>query len=169
MLSKRTRAAAVSALMIYLLLLVWGILFKFGSPVFELSHTYRMPINLIPFGAALSDPRMALDEMLFNVAAFVPLGLLLSVLKRPKSVVFRIALGLLLSLALEALQYLLAIGSADITDVILNTLGTAFGVGLYYLLRLVFRQKTDKVLSVCALIGAVLAVLFVVFLFIVSY
>ena len=72
-------------------------------------------------------------------------------------------------LALEALQYLLAIGSADITDLILNTLGTALGVGLYYLLRLVFRQKTDKVLSVCALIGAVLAVLFVVFLFIVSY
>lgn len=165
---KCTRTAAVIALVLYLLLLTWGILYKFGSPVFELSHPYRMPINLVPFGAVLQNERLAANEMLFNVAAFVPLGLLLSVLKRPKRVVFRILAGLIISLLFEALQYLLAIGSADITDVILNTLGAALGVGVYYLARLIFKQKTDSVVTILTLAAVILAAAFVVFLSVAS-
>ena len=56
-----------------------------------------------------------------------------------------ILLGMILSLMLETLQFILAVGATDITDIITNTTGTAIGVVFYSLLRLVFkkRKKSD--------------------------
>ena len=142
----------------YLVLLVWTILFKFGmaAPQFG-AGVYRMPVNFIPFGAPmLSGGRIDWDEMLFNVFAFLPLGLFLSILAIPRRAWLRVLIGLLVSAAFEALQYVFALGSCDVTDVILNTAGTALGVGLYYLLIKLLKGKTETVVDIVITAGAAL-------------
>ena len=43
-----------------------------------------------------------------------------------------VLVGFLMSLGRELIQYAAAIGVADIDDLILNTLGTLAGAGIYY-------------------------------------
>jgi hypothetical protein len=70
-----------------------------------------------------------LAEWLLNVLLFVPLGVLLRGLgARARRV---IATGALLSLCIEALQWLVVAGrTTSVGDLLANTLGTALGVGL---------------------------------------
>ena len=148
---------------IYLLLLVWAILFKFGMnlPLHFGRGIYRSPINLVPFGAPmLSGGRIDWTEMIFNVLAFFPLGLFLSLLGLPRRAWMRVLIGLLVSAAFEALQYAFALGSCDVTDVILNTVGTALGVAAYYLIKLPLKAKTEKAVDIAV---TALALLFIAF------
>ena len=81
---------------------------------------------------------------------FIPLGVYLKMLKitDAKAILF----GMTCSLGLEILQFILAVGATDITDIMTNTAGTAIGVGIYAILSLVFRksEKLDKVLCILA-------------------
>ena len=84
--------------------------------------------NLVPFRSILRDGRLSSDEFtinfLGNLAAFVPLGLLLPFLqRRPASLRSTIATAALLSVSIEVAQYLSQRRVADIDDVILNALG----------------------------------------------
>lgn len=56
------------------------------------------------------------------------------------------------SLFIEALQYVLYLGAADITDLIMNTLGAIWGFACYAVAAYLFRkrrEKLDLVLTVC--------------------
>ena len=65
-----------------------------------------------------------------NVAMFLPLGFFLPLLWRWKGVIPVVAVGAVLSLSIEGMQFV--IGRAlDVGDVFLNTLGTALGWLLY--------------------------------------
>ena len=150
--SAKKRAAMLwTALVIYLVMLVWLIVFKLRFVPLSLSHEYRPPANFIPFGAGLENPRLAVQEILLNVLAFVPLGLCLSALERPRAVWARVLCGLLLSTAFEAVQYVFNIGSADITDVITNTAGTFVGVLLFMGLRKLFKDKAAPIVGIAML------------------
>ena len=63
-------------------------------------------------------------EMIMNVFLYFPLGLTLSVLTGPWSVL----MGFVLSLSIESWQYIAGTGLAQGTDVICNTLGVAVGM-----------------------------------------
>lgn len=69
-----------------------------------------------------------------------------------------------LTLAFETTQFIFAIGRADITDVLSNTLGGVIGIGIYALLFKLMKGKTNKVLNVLAAVLTALAILFVVLL-----
>ena len=69
-----------------------------------------------------------------NIAWFVPIGFALPYLSRMRSWL-AILCGAGLSVTIEALQYLLAVGCTDIDDLIFNTLGTAIGVALFMLTK----------------------------------
>lgn len=166
--SKTQKTLNAAVLVLYLLLLSWGILFKFGSPVFELTHSWRIPINLVPFGAPLENTRLAAQEMLFNFAAFLPMGLLVSALAGRGRPGLSALVGFLVSVLYEALQYLLAVGSADVTDVILNTLGALAGAGAYFLLKAIFKGRTDRVITLAGLIIGLISAAFIVFLFVMN-
>lgn len=73
---------------------------------------------------------------------FIPLGVYFKMLKVTdlKTVLF----GLLVSLGLEVLQFILAVGATDITDIITNTAGTALGVGVYALLSRIFKKTKSS-------------------------
>lgn len=81
-----------------------------------------------------------------NIAAFVPLGVLLPVMIGRRSVALVLLLGFALSLAIEVGQlavsmYLgFAYRSADIDDVIVNVFGTAVGYSIY-LAATLFRTR----------------------------
>ena len=65
-----------------------------------------------------------------NVFLYFPLGLTLSVLTGPWSVL----MGFVLSLSIESWQYIAGTGLAQGTDVICNTLGVA--VGMIHLMKI---------------------------------
>ena len=62
-------------------------------------------------------------EMLMNALLYVPLGLTLTVLHGPRSILVAFAL----SLGIESWQYFAGTGLAQGTDVIMNTLGASIG------------------------------------------
>lgn len=80
--------------------------------------------------------RIAAQNILGNILLFMPLGLLLPLLKPGISKWVRIALAAaVLALVLELLQARLGLGSFDIDDIILNTLGAALGCALFRMLN----------------------------------
>ena len=108
--------------------------------------------------------------MIANVVAFIPFGVMLGV--NFKQVLFRhkIAIIFAFSLAAEVIQYALAIGAADITDVIMNTLGGSLGLAAYFVIS---EQTDDRYLDRCILVAGTLILLTIlylrIFVFIVRY
>lgn len=82
-------------------------------------------------------------EIAVNLVIFVPLGFLVAgaarawPLRTATVVALTLALGALLSLAAETVQYFLISRYSELGDVILNTIGTALGL----LLALVARHR----------------------------
>ena len=149
----------------YLFILLWLVLFKFSYDPFAVLRDFQTrSLNLIPFAYARN------SEMIANVVAFIPFGVMLCV--NFKQVLFRhkIAIIFAFSLAAEVIQYALAIGAADITDVIMNTLGGSLGLAAYFVIS---EQTDDRYLDRCVLVAGTLILLTIlylrIFVFIVRY
>ena len=149
----------------YLLILLWLVLFKFSYDPFVVIRDFQTrSLNLIPFA------RTHTSEMVWNIVAFIPFGVMLGVCF--KQVVFRnkIAVIFAFSLAVEIIQFALAIGVADITDIIMNTLGGSLGLAGYVA---VSKHTNETFLDRRILIAGTLTLLTIlylrVFVFIVRY
>ncbi len=132
-------------LAVYLLVLLWLLLFKFSIHPGSVIENYHVRVvNLIPFaGASKGNPL----EVIYNVVAFIPLGLLLSVNFSQTAFRRKLLFILLLSTSVEVTQYMLAIGRTDITDVIANTFGGYLGLVLFDLSKkYVNREKLNRLL-----------------------
>ena len=79
---------------------------------------------------------------------------------RNKSALKVIGSVLGISLAYEIIQFIFAIGASDITDLISNTLGGIIGIALVYVLSIVLKDKTHKILNRIAIVCTVLVVAF---------
>ncbi len=107
-------------------------------------------------GAGASDP----GEVAANIALFVPFGLYLGSLAPRWSWWRTAAVFAGASVALETLQYLFAVGSSDITDVIDNVAGGLVGIAMVALARRKFpAAAADVVGRVCVVITALAVVL----------
>jgi glycopeptide antibiotics resistance protein len=89
-------------------------------------------LNLVPLVG--TEP----EDMLKNVAVFVPLGFLLPLISRARSLLRVTLSAFLISFAMEALQFLNAVAAGgghifDINDLLANTLGGPVGYGIYRL------------------------------------
>ena len=85
-------------------------------------------------------------ETLLNIAAFVPLGLFLRLPAEKPKFVLHALICLLVSLAFEAAQYALMLGTTDLTDLITNTLGGVLGILLCAALERILGKKAKKIL-----------------------
>lgn len=142
---------------IYLVILAWVILFKLQFSLGDIDHTKS--INLIPFHYSTAvGEQFHINEVMDNILIFIPFGILLSMLAPKMKLQNKILIICGTSLVLETTQFLLSIGSTDITDVITNTLGGIVGIALYALLLKAVKdkQKIDTVISVVAGIVTVL-------------
>lgn len=120
----------------YLLVLLWLVLFKFSYDLMAVVQDFQMrSVNLIPFAQTRN------SEMISNIVAFIPFGVMLGV--NFKQVAFRhkIAVIFAFSLAVEIIQYIVAIGVTDITDLIMNTLGGFVGLAIYAFAQRVANEK----------------------------
>lgn len=136
---------------VYLVLLVWIILFKLQFSISDLDRIRK--INLIPFyydnGIGIE---FHLKELLENIVLFIPFGIYLSMymqnLKQKILIIF------VTSFTLEVMQYILAVGGTDITDLITNTCGGIIGIFLYSLATKIFKGKrqADFIITILAII-----------------
>lgn len=155
---KRNKIFTIVLLSVYGLILVWIVLLK-ASTVAELKYLpCERTLNLVPFHYKF-EVCTHVEEVVLNALVFVPLGLYLSMLgmKPWKAILF----GFCLSFVFEALQFVLAIGAADVTDLLMNTLGTAIGAGFYLLLRRISKRhdRLNAVLNIVMCIGTALFLL----------
>jgi len=143
-------------LVAYLLVLLWLVLFKFSFDLSSVLDYQRRSLNLVPF-ADTSEGNMG--EAILNFLVFVPLGLLLSANFKQTNFWRKLTFIFLLSLAVETIQFVFAIGITDITDVITNTSGGLLGLLLYSLgNRYVPDKKLDRSIGVAGVL--LLVVLF---------
>lgn len=145
---------------LYLLLLSWFVLFKLSFDIPSVLDIHLRSLNLVPFAGTSHG-----TEMIANIIVFIPFGLLLSVNLKRTNFWVKLAYVFFFSVAFEAIQFVLAIGITDITDVITNTLGGLFGLMLYRLSNKdANEEKLDKsivVVGTVLFIGLILLRFFV--------
>lgn len=140
----------------YLLILLWLVLFKFSyDPIAVLRDFQTRSLNLIPF------TRAQRSEMISNLVAFIPFGVMLGVNLKHVLCRYKIIAIFAFSLAVEIIQYALAIGVADITDIIMNTLGGVIGLAVYVGLG---KHTNDRTLDGGILVVGTLILLAILYL-----
>jgi glycopeptide antibiotics resistance protein len=147
-------------LVIYSAFLAWLVLLKTSINIPEVLSYGQRSINLVPFAGA------AKGEMLENFIFFIPLGLLLSAALKQHTFGRKLAFIFGFSVTAEVIQFILAIGSTDITDVITNVLGGLLGLGTYDLLRkYIHDEKLDRIIAIiiALILTALLCLRFFVF------
>ena len=148
---RKSNYLATILFFIYLALLIWIILFKLQFSIHDLDKIRS--VNFIPFyydkeiGVAFH-----LTEILENVLIFVPMGIYLQMLMPKVKQYVKIIIIAGTSFLLETMQYVLAIGRSDITDVLTNTVGGLLGLAVYSMVvRLIGnREKANSMFSVLA-------------------
>ena len=107
-------------------------------------------ISLFPFWSYLEMIRTANLNMgcqiLYNILAFVPLGILLPMLgRRFQRLKIILLCGFVLSALIESAQFLFHLGWCDIDDVINNMAGAVIGYGIWHILRIPGRRLFKKI------------------------
>ncbi|MBG9454645.1 hypothetical protein ABE61_11430 [Lysinibacillus sphaericus] len=119
--------------------------------LFDYSN-WRVTTNFIPFDTILRYINYAqyfnvdiiIINLLGNLLIFTPMGFLLPLLsKKCRKAWIVICIGFISSLAVETIQFIFTVGSADIDDLILNTLGAWLGY-LAYKSILIKPKKIDR-------------------------
>ena len=128
---------------LYLCLLAY---FMFFSESFGRTDTDReYAYNLVPLKEITRYFRyyrtlgttLFLINIVGNIAAFMPFGFFLPIISRRSRKWYNtVSFGLVFSLTLETLQLVLRVGSFDVDDILLNTIGAALGFWVYKLIQL---------------------------------
>ena len=130
---RRIKAGGFFLFLLYLMALVY---FLFFSEELGRAAGRTYSYNLKPFKEILRfwNNRESLGMLAVvlnlagNVMAFMPFGAILPVLSRPARGAFQITmLSLEFSFLIECFQLMLRVGSVDVDDMILNTLGGFLG------------------------------------------
>lgn len=108
---------------------LWGdIILRIGR------HTWTEQTNFVPILPLFQSDNWSLSHMLINIlgniAMFAPVGFLVSALFRKPGFKRALLTGFALSLFIEVSQYF-TLRVTDINDLILNTLGSVCGYGIY--------------------------------------
>ncbi len=124
--------------LLYLCLLAY---FMFFSESFGRTDTDRgYAYNLVPLKEIMRYFRyyrtlgmpLFLINIVGNVAAFMPFGFFLPIISRRSRKWYNtVSFGLIFSLILETLQLIFRVGSFDVDDMLLNTIGAALGFLVY--------------------------------------
>lgn len=136
---------------LYLLVLIYLMFFaeEWGRTMLEGEYRY----NLVPFQEIRRYFRyreqigtwFVFWNLAGNVIGFVPFGALLPALREKKMGFWKVfLLSFELTLLIEISQLILRVGSCDVDDMILNTLGGCVGYGLYRIAALFKEIKIEK-------------------------
>lgn len=135
---------------LFLLYIVLALYFLFFSEFFGRTSTYEeFRYNIVLFKEINRfwtyryrlGIGVVLVNILGNVLCFVPFGMLVPMITKRKTLknVFVVTLlAFLFSLAVEVSQLLMRVGSFDVDDLLLNTIGGFIGYIIYIVLNRVF-------------------------------
>ncbi len=145
--------------------------------LFRQRHAVRS-VNLIPLrgilafftgtdlatgGAPPLDPDfirgLAVSNIGGNVAIFIPLGVYVTLFNRDKAIWKNTLLVVLVSVAVEAVQFTFKMGIGDIDDVLLNGIGGLLGVLLCRGIYLLCKEDRFKARCVVAVIAPAVGIL----------
>lgn len=153
-------------LVLYLAILVWVILLKCQTSLEALGLMQLRSTNLIPFGAPTEiNGQPDYREAVLNLLAFVPFGMYLAALRPAWSWWKKLLPVFLFSLSVEVLQYGFAIGTSDVTDLLMNTLGGGFGLFVFFLWKKLLREWAIPVFHLLAAMGTAGLLLLLAMLF----
>ncbi|MEK8128846.1 VanZ family protein [Paenibacillus filicis] len=145
----KLRKITVFLLALYTVLIFYFLYIGFNRASFLQDSSMRY--SLIPEGIPLHLPMGRNFQLWFfelgNFVAFIPFGIIIPLLFRCHFIRF-ITLFMLSITILEVLQMLSRLGSFDIDDIIINTLGAAVG---FWAQRLVHRDR-DKYKGICRIL-----------------
>ena len=125
----------------------------FSSYIVYTPKNGRIPVKLTPeiFHLISTRPtQFMINNLLGNIALFIPFGMLVPVIiyKKSKNIVNHflliILLGILLSLAIEFVQHYVVMRIFDIDDIILNTFGAGIGYFIYLVLRYIIMRESKS-------------------------
>ena len=144
---KKIQWGTVVFLIIYLMVLAYVCFWSEGYGRTEVQNTYRY--NLVPFKEImrfytyreLVGIEAFLLNLFGNVLAFIPFGVMVPIVSRKNRRFFRVlGLTFLLSLFMECIQLIFKVGSFDVDDLILNTVGGIIGYIVFWLMNQIRRQ-----------------------------
>lgn len=92
-----------------------------------------------------------------NILMFVPAGIYVILHNKNKSILHNILLIFLMSLAIEIIQFIFALGATDIDDIILNVAGGLIGLIIYQVLKKIYKTE-EKVKNAVALLSLIAGV-----------
>ncbi|WP_102263113.1 VanZ family protein [Mesobacillus jeotgali] len=143
---------------LFIIYIIIAVVLLFLSPyrqaAYEINSAGTNPYNIIPFktitdyikASSHINQSIWMSNLFGNVLAFFPLGIFLPWLfKRFMGFWRTISSVILATTSVETLQFATRVGSFDIDDIILNTIGGAIGyllIKIFYLLRL--KGKTNE-------------------------
>lgn len=131
-------------------------------------------INLVPF-ASIADyassrssgaGRPAFVNVVGNILIFIPLGAYMSWLRHRASAWSTMVMVASVSVAVEIIQGVIAVGAADIDDVILNCVGGLVGILAFRLLSAILREPS-RVRTAMAMLSLLTMPVWCYFLFII--
>ncbi len=163
------KPSAGKALHNILLYSVLGIYILILFAFLFLKRTSFCSVNLVPFKSIMNylngdlvARAFAVNNILGNIVLFFPLGVYISLLNTNKNTGVSVCLVAFISAAAEAAQYLFRVGTLDIDDVILNTLGGLAGILTFKLIRRIFGEKARTAIEISAPITGFIAVLILI-------
>jgi len=148
----------------YLVAICWILLFKLGV---RFSYMGNRRVNLIPFSEPLIlNGKIDVGEIILNVVIFVPLGVYTGILFERWIFGRKLFFLFLISLIVEGLQFILAVGAFDITDIITNTLGGIIGLTIFKAIEKAFNNsvKAQKFINIISAVGTALMILLLLLL-----
>lgn len=122
----------------YLLFLSYLLFYSVGFDRVE-HENYRYNLTLFQeigryyyLGMRTGNWRLFVLNVIGNIAVFMPIGMFLpSLFSRCRNIVLTTVLSLEMSLCIEVVQLVTRVGSFDVDDLLLNTLGGICGVVIY--------------------------------------
>ena len=150
--NKKKKIGIWIAFLIYLLVLCYVLFFggMFGRT--EHSGEYRYNLTLFQeigryYGIGIRFGRwwLFILNVIGNIAVFVPFGIFVPILfVRCKNIFLTTLLALQMSLIVELIQLVTMVGSFDVDDILLNTLGGLCGYLIWFIFRIV-KKIRDKI------------------------
>lgn len=109
--------------------------------VFFRSYNENYSIQRHVFWSYIHNTKDLSKDNYINIAVFIPVGVLTSIISRRYAVVKALLLGLLISETIECCQIIFQRGTFDVDDILNNTFGALLGSIVCWIILAVFSKK----------------------------